>query len=58
MWKDVETDFNALAASRHGFCQRPALSLKQKFTLLCEMKKPTGDPSMQLNVGLAKQING
>ncbi len=37
--------------------QQPALSLKQKFMRLCDLKKPTGDPSMPLLVRLAKQIN-
>ncbi len=57
MWKDVETDFDAMAAGCQGFSQHPALSLKQKFTLHCEMKKQTGDPSTAPNVRLAKLIN-
>ena len=57
MWKDVESKWNALAATRVGFVQRPALSLKQKFTRMNEVKKPTGDPTMLLLVCLAKQIN-
>ncbi len=50
IWKDVEADFNALAASHPGFSQLPALSLKQKFALLCKLKKPTGDSLMPVNV--------
>ncbi len=57
MWKDVESDFNSLAASCEGFMQLPALSLKPKFARLCESKKPTGDPDMLSHVQLAKTIN-
>ncbi len=53
MWREVEAEFNALAATRPHFHQRPALSLKQKFVILCEVKKPTGDPTMPANIHLA-----
>ncbi len=57
MWKEVEADFSALAATHQGFCLHPALSLKQKFTRLCKMKRPTGDQLMPPIVWLANQIN-
>jgi hypothetical protein len=57
MWKEVEAEWNALASTCEGFTQRPALSLKQKFTRLVDTKKPTGDPDMPPLVRLAKHVN-
>jgi hypothetical protein len=41
MWKEVENEWNALAATQEGFTQQPSLSLKQKFTRLCYFKTQT-----------------
>jgi hypothetical protein len=42
MWKDVEADFNVMAVGSQGFSQHPALSLNQKFTLLCDEEADWG----------------
>ena len=41
----MEVEWNALVSTSKGFTQRPALSLKQKFTRLVD------------TIGLAKRIN-
>ncbi len=39
MWKEVESEWNTPAETWEGFMQLPSLSLKQKFTRLCDLKK-------------------
>ena len=53
-WSDVEASYNSLRPHYVNF--RDAASLKQKFSALCRLEKPTGDPNIPPDVRRAKSI--